>query len=338
MEVRGTRTTTRTWRRARGRTADRPNRKRRGPPFPSRARRRHDDDAPADPGHTPDVANNNTKRRRSMLLGSGLAFTCPCCGSGGRSERTGGRLYDRYLASALSQDAMASYEKSIEPMKRRLFGGLAGSPNEELTIVELGVGAAPNARYYCDARRGKGDCIVAVDKNQELLNSAASEFDSRGVEKLELLEADVADTGLPSAFADAVVGTLLLCSVRSQDQVLREIRRILKPGGKYYFVEHVAAPSGTPLRTAQDLLSPLQRVVAGGCNLNRNTEVSIAAAFEDGDVTSYRYDVLPGEILFDNGFSLKSEGDGLGLLAPHISGEATAGRCVLTRCLAEAKV
>jgi len=167
-------------------------------------------------------------------------------------------LYDRYLASALSQDAMASYEKSIEPMKRRLFGGLAGSPNEELTIVELGVGAAPNARYYCDARRGKGDCIVAVDKNPELLNSAASEFESRGVEKLELLEADVADTGLPSAFADAVVGTLLLCSVRSQDQVLREIRRILKPGGKYYFVEHVAAPSGTPLRTAQDLLSPLQ--------------------------------------------------------------------------------
>ena len=193
-----------------------------------------------------------------MLLGSGLAFTCPCCGSGGRSERTGGSLYDRYLASALSQDAMASYEKSIEPMKRRLFGGLAGSPNEELTIVELGVGAAPNARYYCDARRGKGDYIVAVDKNQELLNSAATEFNSRGVEKLELLEADVADTGLPSAFADAVVGTLLLCSVRSQDQVLREIRRILKPGGKYYFVEHVAAPSGTPLRTAQDLLSPLQ--------------------------------------------------------------------------------
>ena len=296
-----------------------------------------------------------------MLLGSGLAFTCPCCGSGGRSERTGGSLYDRYLASALSQDAMASYEKSIEPMKRRLFGGLAGSPNEELTIVELGVGAAPNARYYCDARRGKGDYIVAVDKNPELLTSAATEFNSRGVEKLELLEADVADTGLPSAFADAVVGTLLLCSVRSQDQVLREIRRILKPGGKYYFVEHVAAPSGTPLRTAQDLLSPLQvrfnpspptttilllvtdcltlqRVVAGGCNLNRNTAVSIAAAFDDGDVTSYRYDVLPGEILFDNGFSLKSEGDGLGLLAPHISGEATAGRCVLTRCPAEAKV
>ena len=62
--------------------------------------------------------------------------------------------------------------------------------------------------------------------------------------------------------------------------------------------------------------------------------------FADGDVTSYRYDVLPGEILFDNGFSLKNEDapSGLGLLSPHISGEATAGDCVLTRCPPKAKV
>lgn len=80
--------------------------------------------------------------------------------------------------------------------------------------------------------------------------------------------------------------------------------------------------------------------MAGGCNLNRDTAGAIAAAFADGDVTSYRYDVLPGEILFDNGFSLKNEDapSGLGLLSPHISGEATAGDCVLTRCPPKAKV
>ena len=206
--------------------------------------------------------------RRSVLLGAG-ALPCGCCGAAAparassSSPRRRGFLtaqYDRYMSAALSQDAMAGYERSVAPMKRRLFGGLAGSPNEGLTIVELGVGAAPNARYYCDARRGKNDTIVGVDKNPEVLRRAGAELESRGVDgdRLRLVEADVSSTGLPSGYADAVVGTLLLCSVRDQSEALAEIRRILKPGGKYYFVEHVAAPKGTTLRVAQDILNPLQ--------------------------------------------------------------------------------
>ncbi len=85
-------------------------------------------------------------------------------------------------------------------------------------------------------------------------------------------------------------------------------------------------------RPAHSLFAP-QRAVAGGCHLNRDTADAIDAAFADGDVTQYRFDLLPGKIAFSNGFSLDNPGSaGAGLIAPHVSGEATAGDCVLTRC------
>ena len=73
--------------------------------------------------------------------------------------------------------------------------------------------------------------------------------------------------------------------------------------------------------------------------MNRDTSKAIERAFADGDVTQYRYDVLPGKIVFDNGFVLdnpesrkRGGGGGGSLISPHISGEATAGDCILTRC------
>ena len=248
---------------------------------------------------------------------------------------------------------MDEYEQSIALMKRRLFGGLAGSPRENLTIVELGIGTAPNFQYYGPGRAGKGDTITGLDVNPQMFSYAedriakvqeslqakghrdGEEEVQRSPFDVTLMVRDAQSTGLPDAYADAVIGTLLLCSVKDQKATLKEIRRILKPGGKYYFVEHVAADPGTPLRLAQDILNPLQGLLAGGCNLNRDTGGAIAEAFADGDVVSYRYDVLPGKISFDNGFVLTNpEGADFrgSLISPHISGEATAGDCVLTRC------
>lgn len=57
-----------------------------------------------------------------------------------------------------------------------------------------------------------------------------------------------------------------------------EVRRVLKPGGMYIFVEHVAAKDGTILRFVQGILDPLQQTVADGCHLTRHTATSIAMA------------------------------------------------------------
>ncbi|RID55635.1 hypothetical protein BRARA_G02884 [Brassica rapa] len=85
------------------------------------------------------------------------------------------------------------------------------------------------------------------------------------------------------ASVDAVVGSLVMCSVSDIPQTLKEIKRILKPGGLYLFVEHVAAEDGTFLRMVQNVLDPLQQVVADGCHLTRNTEdYLLEAGFKGG--------------------------------------------------------
>ena len=77
---------------------------------------------------------------------------------------------------------------------------------------------------------------------------------------------------------DTVVATLVLCSVRDPEQVLREVLRVLKPGGRFLFIEHVAAPQGTRLRTAQRWLRPLWKRIADGCHPDRETGALIEQA------------------------------------------------------------
>jgi ubiquinone/menaquinone biosynthesis C-methylase UbiE len=73
---------------------------------------------------------------------------------------------------------------------------------------------------------------------------------------------------------DGFVGTLVLCSVADPDRALGEIRRILKPGGRYAFIEHVAADDDGRLRW-QRRLEPIWKRIAGNCHLCRRTGESI---------------------------------------------------------------
>ena len=83
---------------------------------------------------------------------------------------------------------------------------------------------------------------------------------------------------LGTASVDAVIGTLVLCSVDDPHQVVSEIRRILRPGGRFIFIEHVAATSHTPLAKLQNGLHRIWHLLFHGCRLNRKTWRTINAA------------------------------------------------------------
>merc|ERR1711920_247468 len=83
---------------------------------------------------------------------------------------------------------------------------------------------------------------------------------------------------LPSQCADAVVCTLTLCSVADPAQALSEMRRVLRPGGKLLFLEHVLSETDPFLAEQQRLATPIQVVSADGCHLDRRTLKSIEAA------------------------------------------------------------
>ena len=118
---------------------------------------------------------------------------------------------------------MDKYEVEIAPVKRRLFADLADS-ERSLSIVELGIGAGPNLQYY--ARPDRADRIVGVDVNRAMFGYAKAKIDALEAEgtgpgpTIDLVIGDAEATGLADASADAVVATLLLCSVADQAKVL----------------------------------------------------------------------------------------------------------------------
>src|SRR5205823_476161 len=83
---------------------------------------------------------------------------------------------------------------------------------------------------------------------------------------------------VPSESIDAVVGTLVLCSVDDVAATLREVQRVLRPGGRFVFIEHVAAPRGTALRRVQAVVRPMWQCCADGCHLDRETWVALEEA------------------------------------------------------------
>ena len=109
----------------------------------------------------------------------------------------------------------------------------------------------------------------------------------------------------PDESVDAVVGTLVLCSVNDQDRTLAEALRVLKPGGRYIFIEHIAAPRGTGTRRIQGAFTPILRRLPGGCSMNRETQHAIERA-GFGAVTDERFEIPTG----------------LGFTVPHIAGTA----------------
>ncbi len=166
----------------------------------------------------------------------------------------------------LLQKINARYERWIAGRKRALFGGLRG------TVLEIGPGAGVNLAYYAP-----GITWIGIEPNVYMQAYLRKEAESHGMQvDLRTGVAERLEAG--DETVDAVVGTLVLCSVMSVASALKEIRRVLKPGGQFVFVEHVAAPKGTWLRGAQRVLGPCCRFFAEGCHPDRETAEAIEAA------------------------------------------------------------
>lgn len=150
--------------------------------------------------------------------------------------------------------------------KRAIYSRLPG------TIVEIGPGAGANFRYY---RRGIR--VIAIEPNVSMHSRLRDKARRRGL-NLDIRSIRGEQIDLPSQSVSAVVGTLVLCTVEDPGKVVSEIHRILKPSGRYIFLEHVAAMPRTRLRSLQERLQRVWRRLADGCRLNRESHLVIAGA------------------------------------------------------------
>ncbi len=160
---------------------------------------------------------------------------------------------------------MAEYEARIAKRKTALFSRL--QPNT--TILDIGTGAGPNFAYI-----PRDTKVIGLEPNRYMWRYAREKVNGRF--DLSFIDGVAENIPLENASVDAVLCTLTLCSVDSPEATLTEITRVLRPGGKFLFIEHVLASKSEPIRrAAQRLFNPLQRIAADGCNINRDTAGTI---------------------------------------------------------------
>ncbi|WP_230980578.1 class I SAM-dependent methyltransferase [Burkholderia cepacia] len=134
-------------------------------------------------------------------------------------------------------------------------------------VVEIGIGTGLNLPFY---ERSRIQQLTGIDPANQML-SVAQRRNRLTSLPLQLMCASADALPLRSRSIDCVVCTYTLCSVKDPLSVLREVRRVLAPGGTFLFAEHGLSPDVSVARW-QGLLEPHWSRLAGGCQLTRNVE------------------------------------------------------------------
>lgn len=156
-------------------------------------------------------------------------------------------------------------------------------------VVEIGAGYGATFDLYPAAVTG----VLALEPDPTLRELAR---DAAGRAAVPVTVEDGAAEALPVADAsvDVVVSSLVLCSVADQRAVLKEVARVLRPGGQLLFYEHVRSEHRL-LGAAEDLITPLWSRMAGGCHPNRDTAAVIAqAGLTVQALERFGFSALPG--------------------------------------------
>ena len=162
--------------------------------------------------------------------------------------------------------------------RRELLAGARGR------TVELGAGNGFNLPHYT-ARVSE---LVVTEPSPHMLALLRRELAEAPppVGSWTVVQAGAEDLPLEDASVDTVVATYVLCTVPDPDRALEEVARVLRPGGRLLFLEHVHAGDGTLLGRFQDLAERPHRILAAGCHPNRRT----GEALERSPLTVERLD------------------------------------------------
>jgi ubiquinone/menaquinone biosynthesis C-methylase UbiE len=156
--------------------------------------------------------------------------------------------------------------KASEPLRRRVCEGLHGE------VVEIGFGSGLNVPHYPPAVTG-----VAAIEPADVGWKLAEERVAASTTPIRRTGLDGQSLPLPDDSCDSAISTWTLCTIPDVAGALQEVRRVLKPGGTFCFVEHGLAPD-EKVQRLQHRLEPLQKRLFGGCHLTRRIADLITGA------------------------------------------------------------
>jgi ubiquinone/menaquinone biosynthesis C-methylase UbiE len=169
-------------------------------------------------------------------------------------------ILPRLLDWSMSGPEMAQY-------RHQLLADVSGQ------VLEIGFGTGLNLAYYPEQVQQ----LTTIDINPGMNEIARRRIQASSIQvQHQILSSD----RLPMADStfDSVVSTWTLCSIANVQAALQEIHRVLKPGGKFFFVEHGLSPEPN-IQTWQHRLTPIQKIIGDGCHLDRNIKALVEQVF-----------------------------------------------------------
>lgn len=166
------------------------------------------------------------------------------------------QLYDRHVMPRMI--TLACGQKGITRRRREVV------PLAEGKVFELGCGGGLNQALYDTSRVTS---FSGIDPHEALLAGARAQAAAKGWD-VDIRQGVGEAIPFGDGMFDTVVCTYTLCSVQDPAQVLSEMRRILRPGGRLLFLEHGRAPDAEVAKW-QDRIEPVWKPMAGGCHLTR---------------------------------------------------------------------
>jgi ubiquinone/menaquinone biosynthesis C-methylase UbiE len=189
-------------------------------------------------------------------------------------------IYGEQILPRLQDKVMK--RKGTGDVRRRVCAGLSGD------VVEVGFGTGLNVTYYPD----EVTRVFAVEPSRVCMQLAEKRI-ARSKVHIELAGLTGEHLDLPSETFDAVLSTWTLCTIPNLSAALDELRRVLKSGGTFHFVEHGHAPDAPTVKW-QRRIEPINKKLAGGCHLTRNVPEYIErAGFQIEHLDSYYFEGEP---------------------------------------------
>jgi SAM-dependent methyltransferase len=183
----------------------------------------------------------------------------------------------------------AMYGKQVQRIDRAGLADVRGNllVDAKGRVLEIGAGTGANLPHY----GADVESLTLTEPEPPMLRRLQPRVDAEAP-TATVLRAPAEDLPFEDDTFDVAVSTLVLCGVNDQPRALRELRRVLRPGGRLLFVEHVRSDDPA-LARRQDRMNGLNRFVAG-CDCNRPTLESInAAGFAVGDVRPWELPKAP---------------------------------------------
>lgn len=165
----------------------------------------------------------------------------------------------------MTQATVATWEGYVAT-KHELIRGLTG------TVLELGAGRGANFGLLSPAVSW-----IGLEPNARSRRALSRSAAASGLQ-WQVLDATAERIPLSTASVDAVLSTVVLCSVNDLAAVLAEVQRVLRPGGRFVFFEHIAAARGSWTYRLQRLAAPITRLLDRGCDPSRPIDKAIESA------------------------------------------------------------